>query len=281
MFRTFANVWNKLKEHIILYATLLALLFASFQLGVSVGEKSIEEKEASYIQNEKLLLQAANFEKESLKNKLSSLMSQVVSLKENKAELKEKVHSVEAKYDKLVLRLQEISVSYNSLEELKEKTIKEKRKLENVIANSRPFLDYKIKLNSNNEGVSFTVYNKSEIPLKIIETDYQSWSNGVRGRKHTGVYSTILYPDKNNIVFSFSHDKMPDVKSGKIDWRGGVCAKYTTLNKQDIRYWVYEIWFIYDSENEEFDVVRTMDNGASSKKHCDLEKMRPSGWVKN
>jgi len=265
MSKFLADFWKK--SNISIYIVLATFLYSSFHAGLYFREKNLKE-------NKKLSIETANLEKNSLKNKIFLLKSQVGTLESDRVELEGNLHSVEVKYDKSVLRLQGISHRYSLLKKSSSKTIKEIRE---VLENKRPYLDYtmKTKNSDDNSGVSFSVYNKSKIPLKIIGTDYRSWSNGVEGNKRSGVTSAILYPkEKNNIVFFFSN-------RGEIDWRGAVCAKYTTLNKRDIRFWIYEIWFLYESKSKKFNVVSVIDNSVSSNNHCNLEKTKIAGWIKH
>ena len=278
MYRILISAWEKLKENVVIYATLLGLLFVAFQSGVKIKKKSIEEKEESLKNNEKLILQTAQYEKDRLKFIITNLKNQKKSLEKDNKELKDKMINTEKKYETLVNRLQQMTVDFSALKERNEKTIAQKKKVEKVLASNRPFLDYKKELIYENGGIKFSLYNKSDTPLKIVEVDHLSLSNGNMGGKNKSVKSTILHPGDKKLTFSYSHNKMSKVRSGEIDYRGGFCAKYTTLNKDDHRYWVYEVWFIYNSTDSEYNVVKEFDKRVGSTKQLNIEKMLPNGW---
>lgn len=284
MNRTIVGKWRKLtlKKMVTYLIPFLGLLLTAFQVGVLVGGKNTEAKVEFYKITENRLKQEIESERRTSKDTISDLRNKIQSLKTETVKLKDKLSVAEQRYDKLLIRFQEVTKNFHAMKDINTRLKTKYSKLKKILYANRPFLDYIMKIDS--EGwVNFFVYNKSKVPLKIITTDYQCWENGIKGKKHDGVKSIILFPDKNNVRFSFhlTPDDISKLKSGKIDFRGGLCTKYTTLNKDDNRYWLYELWFIYDSTNKEYNVVKAIDNRVGSKKQCNIEKMIPNGWFEH
>lgn len=271
MLKLISSAWNNVKAHLILYATFFGLLFGAFQSGVIVGEKSLDEIKESYSNKYNLIVQSAEHEKEKQEIRISSLESDINTLSKDKEYLRERLHEQEKKYKELVSDFKEISDKYVSSEQERKSAINESKRLEAVLDNNRPLLNWIRVPNDQSEKFAFSVVNESKIPLKIIETDYQSWSNGKPGNKNPGSESNILYPGKNNITFTFSHNKMNEVKEGLIDFRGGVCVKYTTLNKSDARYWIFKLSFFYSAKNNDYIVLKTTDTKVGEGTQCSVE----------
>ncbi len=277
MFKPFVFIFRKLKDNIIVCAILLALLFVSFQAGIMVGGKSTEEKEEQFKNSEALLKQTSKAETESSLSEINYLKGQLASLRNHNSELEWKLGEAQTKIETFTSQLQDISTKLNDLKKANAIVMLEKSKLEKTLAIQRPYMDYSRTEDLVNGSAKFTVYNKSTMPLQIIETDYQTWENGIKGDNEAGVESIILYPDKNNINLSFASKDMSRVTAGEIEFGGGFCVKYTTLNREDSRYWIYEVLFRYDAVNKQYNVFRASDNMASAETRCDVENL----WVNN
>ncbi len=277
MFKFFVLIFRRLKDNIIVCAILLALLFVSFQAGIMVGGKSAEEKEEQFKNSETLLKQTSKAETESLLSEINYLKGQLASLRNHNSELEWKLGEAQTKIETFTSQLQDISTKLNDLKKANAIVMLEKSKLEKTLAIQRPYMDYSRTEDLVNGSAKFTVYNKSTMPLQIIETDYQTWEIGIKGDNVAGVESIILYPDKNNINLSFASKDMSRVTAGEIEFGGGFCVKYTTLNKEDSRYWSYEVLFRYDAVNKQYNVFRASDNMASAETRCDVENL----WVNN
>jgi hypothetical protein len=242
-----------------------------------VGGKSAEEKEEQFNNSETLLKQASKAETESLLSEINYLKGQLAALRNNNSELEWKLGEAQTKIEAFTSQLQDISTKLNDLKKANAIVMLEKSKLEKTLAIQRPYMDYSRTEDLVNGSAKFTVYNKSTMPLQIIETDYQTWENGIKGDNVAGVESIILYPDKNNINLSFASKDMSRVTAGEIEFGGGFCVKYTTLNKEDSRYWSYEVLFRYDAVNKQYNVFRVSDNMVSAETRCDVENL----WVNN
>lgn len=266
MLNFIARTWDQAIRALIIVAALGGLLYAAYSVGVYIGERNVEQKEL-------VLKEECRSDKTELQKTITRLREQRTACDAETNQLKGEMANAEDKYEELTTKHKDTVSVYRALKERNRKAEAEIRELERALSTNRPYLNYRAELAPDNGGIVFRVYNKSATPLKILETDNVSWSDGIKGEKHPGVESMILYPERKDIQFTFSHDNMAAVKRGDIDFRGGFCAKYTTLNINDARYWMYRVWFIYDFHNSEYDVVHETDTRVRSKERCTMEIM--------